>query len=103
VIGSAISQMSESVGSAVKGSSTAVAGSGMRSMSLSAIPCQPRIEEPSKPRPSSKHEASSARKGIVMCCQLPSRSQNLRSTIFALVSLAHAIASSGFGCVPFAR
>ena len=29
-----------------------MAGSGMSSMSLSAMPCQPRIEEPSKPRPS---------------------------------------------------
>jgi hypothetical protein len=103
VTGSAISQMSERVGSAANGSSTAEAGSGMSSMSLSAMPRQPRIDEPSNPRPSSKQEVSSARAGMVMCCQLPSRSQNLRSTILAFVSLAQAIASSGFGCTPFAR
>jgi hypothetical protein len=78
--------MSESVGSEVNGSRTAEAASGRRSMSLSAIPCQPRIEEPSKPIPSAKAAASRARTGTVMCCQLPSRSQNLRSTILAFVS-----------------
>ena len=61
------------------------------------------LDEPSKPSPSSNAATSSARSGIVMCCHVPSRSQNLRSTIFAFVSLAQAIASSGFGCVPLAR
>ena len=37
----------------------AVVASGTISMSLSSIDCQPRIEEPSKPRPSSKMSSSS--------------------------------------------
>ena len=58
VTGSAISQSSESVGTSVNGSRIAVDASGIRIMSLSSIPCQPRIEEPSKPRPSSNADSS---------------------------------------------
>ena len=47
-------QMSESVGSAMNGSITAVSASGMTSMSEAWIACHPRIEEPSNPSPSSK-------------------------------------------------
>ena len=54
VIGSTTLQMSESVGSAMNGSMTAVVGSGITSMSDAWIACQPRIEEPSNPSPSSK-------------------------------------------------
>ena len=72
-------------------------------MSDSLIPCQPRIEEPSNPRPSSNADSSNAVTGSVMCCQRPNRSQNLRSTIFARVSLAHSSASLASGTVPFAR
>ncbi len=100
VSGSAISQTNETVGSAAKGSTIAVAGSGMSSMSDSSIPCQPRIDEPSNPRPSANESISSARMGIVTCCHVPSRSQNLRSTIFAFVSSAQLRASSGSGRVP---
>ena len=38
----------------MNGSITAVVGSGMTSMSDALIGCQPRIDEPSKPLPSSK-------------------------------------------------
>src|SRR5271157_1163998 len=48
-------QINDSVGSAVNGPVTAVVGSGITSMSLAWMGCQPRIEEPSKPRPSSEH------------------------------------------------
>ena len=103
VVGSAISQTSESVGAAVNGSSTAVAGSGMSKRSLSAIPCQPRIDDPSKPSPSVKADVPNAPIGSVMCCQLPNRSQNLRSTSRVFCSNAHATASSASGWAPFAR
>jgi hypothetical protein len=105
VTGSAISQTSESVGASVNGSSTALAASGISSMSDSAIPCQPRIEEPSNPSPSSNADSSNAVIGSDTCCHVPSRSQNLRSTICACVWPAHASAScgAGFSAEPFTR
>jgi hypothetical protein len=103
VVGSAISQTSESVGTAVNGSTIALPGSGMSRRSLSAIPCQPRIEDPSKPSPSVNADVPNALIGRVMCCQLPSRSQNFRSTSCVFCSNAHATASSASGFVPFAR
>ena len=74
-------------------------------MSDSAMLCQPRIEEPSKPSPSSNADSSKAVIGSVTCCQVPSRSQNFRSTIWAFVSPAHSSASfgAGFSAEPFAR
>ena len=100
VIGSAISQISESVGASVKGSRIADEASGISSMSDSEIPCQPRIDDPSKPSPSSNADSSKADSGSVMCCHAPSRSQNLRSTIWARVWPAHSSASFGSGCSP---
>ncbi len=82
---------------------TALAGSGMSSRSLSAIPCQPRIEDPSKPSPSVNADVPNALTGSVMCCHAPKRSQNLRSTICAFCWKAQATASSGSGRAPFAR
>jgi hypothetical protein len=104
-MGSAISQISESVGASVAGSRMAEVGSGMRSMSESWIACQPRIDEPSKPRPSSNADSSNARIGSVTCCHVPSRSQNFRSTIAARVSVAQSSASRASGNVspPFRR
>ena len=99
VIGSAISQISDSVGASVPGSRMAEVGSGISSMSDSEMPCHPRIEEPSKPSPSSNAPASSARSGSVMCCHVPSRSQNFRSTIETRVSAAHSSASCASGSV----
>ena len=103
--GSAISQISDSVGASVNGSRIADDASGISSMSDSEMPCQPRIEEPSKPSPSSNADSSNAEIGSVMCCHVPSRSQNLRSTILAVVSRAHSSASRASGAVaaPFAR
>ena len=105
MIGSMTSHRIESVGASVNGSRIAVSACGISSMSLSEIPCQPRIEEPSKPRPSSNDASSNADSGSVMCCQAPSRSVNLRSTIFACVLRPHSIASAGAGItsVPFDR
>ena len=60
VIGSMMLQMSESVGSAMNGSITAVLGSGITSMSEAWIACQPRIEEPSNPSPSSNTSSDSS-------------------------------------------
>jgi hypothetical protein len=57
---STMSQISDSVGSEQKGSRSAVPGSGITSMSLAWIACQPRIDEPSKPKPSSKEDSSSS-------------------------------------------
>ena len=98
--GSTTSQITDSVGSAVNGSSVAVSACGISSMSLSEMPCQPRIEDPSKPRPSSNASSPNARSGRVMCCHWPSRSQNLRSTICACVSAAHSSVSEGAASVP---
>src|SRR5579875_2447956 len=71
----------------VNGSRKADAGSGMTSMSLSWISWKPRIEEPSKPTPSSKLSASSAEGGTEKCCHSPGRSVNRRSIIAILSSL----------------
>ena len=54
VTGSCTKQLMLSVLCCVNGSMTAVSGSGIRSMSDSWISWNPRIDEPSKPRPSSK-------------------------------------------------
>src|SRR4030095_8586966 len=54
------------------------------------MPIQPRIDEPSNPRPSSKVPSSSVSTGNEQCCQLPSMSTNFRSTISAWFFLAYA-------------
>src|SRR5215472_16583356 len=77
-----------SVGSLVNGSITAVLGSGTTSMSLASIDCQPRIEEPSKPSPSSNGPSSlNSEMGALKCCQVPSKSMNFKSTITTPLSL----------------
>jgi hypothetical protein len=83
------------VGIEAKGSTKAVVGSGTRSMSLSLIACQPRMLEPSNPRPSAKVSSSSLVTGIVKCCQAPRKSVNRRST--ALTSFSRHIASTSRG------
>src|SRR5664279_2099590 len=90
-----MSQINESVVSAVKGSTIAVPGSGTSNMSDSSIACQPLIEEPSNPSPSTNADSSKALNGIETCCQRPSRSTNLKSTI--LISLPSANSSASFG------
>src|SRR5581483_1554593 len=95
VTGSTMLQMRLSVGSAMNGSITAVVGSGTTSMSEALIGCQPRIDEPSKPEPSSKSSSLSSLVGIVKCCQMPIRSRNLRSTASTLLSFANFSTSLG--------
>ena len=87
VIGSTISQMSESVGTSVNGSRIAVAGSGIRSMSRLGDPL------PAADRGAVEAEAvverrlvERARSAASCAASVPSRSQNFRSTICARVS-----------------
>jgi len=72
--------MIDSVGVASTGSTKAVVGSGISSMSLSLIAWNPRMEEPSNPSPSSKIAASKSLAGHEKCCHVPGKSQNLTST-----------------------
>src|SRR5438093_8082673 len=81
-------QVKERVDSAMKGSMKAVAGSGMANMSEASMDFQPRIEEPSKPRPSLKESSFNSLKGRVKCCQVPKVSTNFTSTILAPAFLA---------------
>src|SRR5262245_4499162 len=81
-------QVSERVHSAMNGSMKAVDGSGMASMSEASIDFQPRIEEPSKPRPSLNESSFNSPKGRVKCCQVPKVSTNFTSTILAPAFLA---------------
>src|ERR1700683_5461874 len=88
VMGSEMLAIRLRVGSLVKGSITAESGSGMTSMSLLSIARHPRIDDPSKPRPSSKGASSlNSEIGAVKCCHVPSKSMNFTSTITAPLSL----------------
>src|SRR5436190_18736291 len=95
-------QISERVGSFMNGSISAVSGSGTTSMSLAWMGIQPRIEEPSKPRPSSNTPSLSSAMGMVKCCQRPRKSMNFRSTMTACLSFASPMTSLPFGilCCP---
>ena len=57
----------------MNGSTIAVSACGTTSMSLSLIACQPRIDEPSKPKPSSKLASVRAFTGIVKCFCVPGK------------------------------
>src|SRR6266545_574000 len=81
-------QVSERVDSAMNGSMKAVAGSGMANMSEASMDFQPRMEEPSKPRPSLKESSFNSLKGRVKCCHVPKVSTNFTSTILAPAFLA---------------
>src|SRR5881409_2865459 len=80
---SAMVQVKDRVGTAQKGSMNAVAGSGMASMSDASMDFQPRMDEPSKPRPSVKDSSESSLIGQLKCCQVPKVSTNFMSTILA--------------------
>src|SRR5688572_1613424 len=69
-------------------------------MSDALMGCQPRTEEPSKPMPSSKSASSSRETGRVVCCHVPGRSQNLRSTNCTSCFFASSITSLGFTLPP---
>jgi len=92
---SAIVLVRERVGTAQKGSMNAVAGSGMASMSEASIDFQPRIEDPSKPRPSVKMSSVSSPIGQEKCCQVPKVSTNLKSIILAPALVAISITCLG--------
>src|SRR2546421_1187030 len=88
---------------AQNGSIKAVAGSGMASMSEASIDFQPRIEEPSKPKPSAKTSSVNSPMGQLKCCQVPKVSTNLTSTIFACCLRARSmtlLGVAGFGAFP---
>ena len=82
----------------MNGSITAVVGSGITSMSLAWIGCQPRIDEPSNPEPSSNSSSLISLIGIVKCCQIPRKSLNFKSTATAFCSFMNLITS--FGVIP---
>src|SRR4030088_3560392 len=88
-------QMRLSVGSALKTSIQAVVGSGMTSMSLALIARQPRVLEPSNPRPSVKISSLYSVRVVVKFCQEPGRSVNLKSTSFTSWSLIILVTSAG--------
>src|SRR5258706_15993509 len=76
-------QVSDRVGTAQNGSINAVLGSGMASMSEASIDFQPRMDEPSKPKPSVNTSSFNSAMGQLKCCQVPKVSTNLISTILA--------------------
>src|SRR5437762_13294854 len=82
-------QVSDRVGTAQNGSTNAVLGSGMASMSDASILFQPRMLEPSKPKPSLKTSSVNSRMGQLKCCQVPTVSTNSMSTILAAVFVAN--------------
>src|SRR5579871_5727448 len=73
----------------------AVAGSGKTSMSDELIAFQPRIDDPSNPRPSEKTDSVNSEVGTAKCCHVPRMSQSLRSTILTSLDLARLITSLG--------
>src|SRR5580765_8227886 len=85
-------QVTLSVGTARNGSINAVEGSGIASMSEASIDFHPRIDEPSKPKPSSKTSSVSSPIGQEKCCQVPKVSTNFTSTILAPSFLAKSMA-----------
>src|SRR5207302_3671273 len=87
VIGSTMVQIKLRVGSALKMSIQAVVGSGITSMSEALMTLQPRMLEPSNPRPSVKISSSYSVRVVVKCCQVPSKSVNLKSINFTSLSL----------------
>src|SRR6185436_16000302 len=90
-------QVTESVGTPQKGSMNAVDGSGNASMSDASMDFQPRIEEPSNPKPSSKTSSVNSPIGTLKCCHVPKVSTNFTSTILAPCFLAISITLFGVG------
>src|SRR5215216_750064 len=93
-------QVTERVGTAQNGSMNAVAGSGMASMSDASIDFQPRMDEPSNPKPSSKTSSVNSPMGTLKCCQVPNVSTNFTSTILAPCFLAMSMTDLGVGAPP---
>src|SRR6267143_6804500 len=57
---------------------------------------QPRIDEPSNPRPSSNTPSVSSAIGMVKCCHRPRKSMNFRSTMTACFSFSKPTTSLPF-------
>src|SRR5271156_1785767 len=87
--------VNDKVGTAQNGSMKAVPGSGMASMSEASMDFQPRIDDPSNPRPSLKESSVNSEIGQLKCCQVPNVSTNLISNILA--SCLRAISRTDFG------
>src|SRR3979411_1010633 len=100
LIGSMTSQIRNSVLCDRTGSIVAESGSGISSMSLSSIAWNPRMLEPSNPRPSVKLSTSSSPIGRLKCCHVPGRSMNRTSTTSTPSALARSITSRGLVFVP---
>src|SRR3954454_14719307 len=96
VSGSWMKKLITSVFAARNGSMNAVVGSGNSDMSDSWIAWKPRIDEPSKFRPSSKTDWSNDDTGTVKCCMMPGRSQKRTSIISTPWSLTYLSSSSLF-------
>src|SRR5699024_6194848 len=77
------------------GSIFAVARSGRRFMSDSSMVVNPRMEEPSKARPSSMASSSKASAGMLKCCSVPGTSVKRMSTNSTSSSLMNFTTSSG--------
>src|SRR5436853_4122957 len=92
-------QVTLRVGMAQKGSMKAEAGSGMASMSEASIDFQPRMEEPSKPKPSAKASSVNSPIGQLKCCQVPKVSTNLISNILAPCLRAISMTLRGLGAL----
>src|SRR5580704_15214404 len=56
---------------------------------------QPRILEPSKPKPSVKMSSPYSLRVVVKCCQVPRRSANLKSISLIPLSLIKEVTSAG--------
>src|SRR3984893_4294000 len=82
-----MSHIIDIVGAAKKGSTVAVAGSGIKVISDSWIALQPAIEEPSNPKPSANTSSLKIVTSKVTCCHLPRGSVKRRSTYFTSWSL----------------
>src|SRR5262249_50339674 len=88
-------QMRLRVGIAVKGSITAVVGSGTTSMSEAWIGCPPPIGEPAEAVPSLESSSGRSLVGVAECWQRPRRSRNFKSTASTLLSFANFSTSFG--------
>src|SRR3712207_590738 len=64
-------------------------------MSDSLIAWKPRIDEPSNPMPSSNDPSSTSLMLFELCCQVPNRSMNRKSTIWTPACLAIFKTSAG--------
>src|SRR5678809_1280477 len=92
------SQISDRVGIWHAGSMNAVSAWGISTMSDSWISWNPRMEDPSNPRPSVKMSSFSSLLEMLKCCQMPGRSMNFTSTTLTLCFLANS--STSFGVMP---